>query len=408
MNAESKSSKETKETKETKEAKESKSLHTHDRNSSSSESSSPEKPVKKSIKRLAVLESMPIVELSSHSGNLFDAAILQEQEQAQPQTLQTTQTTGETPFFTITEQQLLSDARQTMLMIDVEACDAIYGPVLAIGCALGVYRDYMKYEILRRDQWIINRSIKDLSGETKRFWLGPAIGAWTYYANSSTPMKLTEKDAAIGFRKYLNMLWKHVPNLCILVDSVHVDLTLLNNMLVSHKQKPLHYDHLGKYQHAVYVSRDLLRGSYACFDSEFAQLQKPGLNKAINECWKRLVGYGNRIHVSQKGHDLVLHGRMEKHYCVWDAVQQMMLTFQMEDIRLHYEMRFPRVALCPAPYPSSYSHPNVVYSQSHATPLYTVVSTAVSASSGAALPVPVPVPLSFSHFPPLLSNPSPS
>jgi hypothetical protein len=350
--------------KDSKETNESKQTNS---NGSSSDSSTAGKPVKKSIKRLAVLESMPVVELSSHSGNLFESGPNEEEAEQ-----------NDNPF-TAAEQQTLANARETVFMIDVEACDALNGPVLAVGCVLGVYKDYMKYEILRREQWIIDRSINDCSAETKRFWLGAAHGAWTYFTTSN--LRMPEEQMASGFRHYLNLMWKYVPNLCIMVDSVHVDLTLLNNLLVKHKHKPLHYDHQGKYQHSIYVSRDLLRGSYAAIDSTFSILQQPGLNKAINECWKRMVGYGNRIHISHKAHDANQHGRMEKHYPVWDSAQVWTLRCQMEDIRMHYEMRFPRVSMTYPAYPTyvpMLGHQQTVQAQPQAT-------------------------LSLSQFPPLLS-----
>jgi hypothetical protein len=285
------------------------------------------KPAKRSIKRLAVLNSIPIVELSSRTGNLFDNVQADEAYEE---------------FFTYNEQQTILNAQHSILMIDVEACDAMNGPVLAIGCVFGVYKDYMKYDILRRNQWIISRTINDCAFESKKFWQGSASEAWNYFTTS--PFQYNEFDAAVSFRKYMDSMWKHVPTLCVMVDCVHVDLTLVNNLLVKYKCKPLHYDHLGKYQHSIYVCRDLMRGAYASIDANFAYLPQSGLSKAVNECWKKLVGYGKPFIPSSKMHDILIHGKMEKHFPIWDATQSMILWFQTEDIRIHYEMRFPRVS----------------------------------------------------------------
>lgn len=311
----------------------------------------------KSNSNLSVLDSMPIVELSS----------------------QTVFPNRDANAFTWKEQQLFHQAKQIVLMIDVEACDAARGPVLAIGCVLAVYRDYMTYDIIHRKQWILQRDLSDCDPNTKRFWDQGGKGnvAWNYFTQQcSAHLRLSETAAASSFREYLNMVWKWIPQLCIMVDSVHVDLTLLNNLLLKYHLKPIHYDESGIYKHAIYVSRDLMRGAFAMIDGSFSKYQQTtGLEKAIREYWKKNVGAPNNLKKPFWGganHDIALYGKTEKHFCVWDAFQSVTLLFQMEDIRSYLAFK----ATQPTPYQQYMFIPIV-----NTNPLYLPVASSSSASS---------------------------
>ncbi len=292
--------------------------------------------------RVAVLDTLPIVDVSSTSGNLFDSGNASEwKEQIKPS--KTSKRKHNNPF-TTSEQLLLFQSKQTILMIDVEACDPEYGPVLAIGCVLGVYRDFMKYDIIRRSQWIIQRTRKDCGTNKKvqKFWFEDHLLEWNYFTQHSlNSERYSEEYVANSFRDFLNMLWRYVPHLCIMVDNVHIDLTMINNLFAKYGHKPLHFDGEGTYKYSIYVSRDLLRGSYSLIDSSFSKLEKEGLSKAINDYWKTYIGGTNtkRPQYGGKHHDVLQYGRKEKHYPVWDATMAWTSMIQMEDCRRYHEAK---------------------------------------------------------------------
>lgn len=264
----------------------------------------------------------------------------------------------------------MNDAETNVLAIDIESVNPSVGPVRACGFVLVAYRGLLHYEVIDRVQFVVERSADEYGADGKRFWkeISPAIDQ--YYEHPSTP-RLSPANAALHIRNYVDHCLATVPKLSILVDDPQTDHSLLYDFLKTHKQRPLSLAANGDHKKNLYVSRDLMRGSFSMIDRRFINLAQSDMYLYINRYWLDLVSKhlqeerisppvitlnssGLSFAVSkskqfvQDNSSYVFRtqiGPDSKHVPVFDATQSLILWAKMEDIKRLFHHQLMKIAM---------------------------------------------------------------
>ena len=222
---------------------------------------------------------------------------------------------------------LIKNNEMNILMIDIELANPGFGPIRAIGCVLASY-NFTKYNLIQCQQWIVQRHLSEYGEEGLKFWKDKASVADAFfntYQNQQTPEHVAQE-----FREFLDQCWAQIPNLCLLVDDRHADAVLLNQFLFQFGHKPIHYDKNGKYQPFIYVSRDLMRGSFSMIHPDYRNLRMKDLYASIHQYWMKIKKNKNYSLSHLKTKEF---GPEIKHVPVYDALQALIIYFKMEDVK---------------------------------------------------------------------------
>lgn len=260
----------------------------------------------------------------------------------------------------------MRDAELNVLMPDVELCNPGEPPVRAVGLVIASY-NFLQHHILRRREWVIHRPRSEYNQDGLRFWTEKATGADRYFEDVAP--KLSAKDAAAQLRQFLDRCWATVPRLSILIDDVHSDATLLNQLLAQHGYRALNYDGQGNYRRSLYVSRDIMRGAFSMLHSSFVDLHCSDLYLAIHQYWEQLMAVqpqpsmphgwapvwnaadqpeGRRMRralpLPQSADTSTATAAPDiKHLPVWDVMQTLIVFFRMEDIKRWFHCQLAKL-----------------------------------------------------------------
>lgn len=149
----------------------------------------------------------------------------------------------------------------TYITIDVELCNPMIGPILAIGCVRWQYRATREIAVLAMFQRIVQHSIEFWHKDGLAWWSKPQnMRAFRHLTNEKNP-RCTEYEALRDLHLFIAETQRKYAKVVILVDDIHSDMTLLNLALNANHFPMLHQDQRTKHYRPVYVLRDLLRGA---------------------------------------------------------------------------------------------------------------------------------------------------